>query len=182
MYKGRGFILGLLTATLLLTMPLSQLYGQPKSFGATFSFSGFALSYEHALDRYNSFVEASLKAETAELFLYRTVFPGISGSVTWNIPVKEWISSDGNRLVFFAGPGLVSGYGQDYKMPAGMFFGLKGRVGIECNFSRNVIISAFLSPILGSHIEFHRDHLIMRNYRNGIIWALSPEVGVKYRF
>lgn len=182
MFKERGFILGLVTATLLLAMPLSRLYGQSKSFGATFSFSGFALSYEHDLKRYNSFVEASLKAETAELFLYRTVFPGISGSVTWNIPLKDWISSDGNRIVFFAGPGLVAGYGQDYKMPPGVFFGLKGRVGLECNFSRRVVISAFLSPILGSHIEYHSEHIIMRTYRNGIIWALSPEVGVKYRF
>lgn len=181
MYKWRGFILGLMTATLLLIMPLSS-YAQPKSLGVTFSFSGFALNYGHALNRCNSFIEASIKAETAEIFLYRASSPGISGSVTWNIPLKEWMSVDGNILTFFAGPGLVAGYGQDYKMPAGVFFGLMGRVGIECNFSRHVVISAFLSPVLGSHVEFHRDHLTMRAYRNGILWALSPEVGVKYRF
>lgn len=181
MYKWRGFIHGLVTATFLMAMS-HNLYAQPKSVGATFSFSGFSLSYEHALNRNSSFVEASLKAETAEIFLYRASIPGISGSVTWNIPLKEWDSADGNRLTFFAGPGLVAGYGQDYKMPAGVFFGLKGRVGVECDFSRNVIISAFLSPVLGSYVEFYRDHLIMRMYRNGILCALSPEVGVKYRF
>ena len=137
MCKRNGFILGLLAATFFLTMSSSVSYARPKSLGATFSFTGFALSYEHELERYNSFIEASLKAETAELFLYRADLPGVSGTVTWNIKVKEWLSAEGNRLTFFAGPGIIAGYGYDYKMPQGVFFGLKGRIGIECSFYRN---------------------------------------------
>lgn len=182
MCKRNGFILGLLAATFFLTMSSSVSYARPKSLGATFSFTGFALSYEHELERYNSFIEASLKAETSELFLYRADLPGVSGTVTWNIQVKEWLSAEGNRLTFFAGPGIIAGYGYDYKMPQGVFFGLKGRIGIECNFYRNVVISAFVSPVIGSHVEMYNDHLMMRYYRQGIAYALVPEIGIKYRF
>ena len=155
---------------------------QPKSLGATFSFTGFAVSYEHELSEKDSFIETSIKAETSEIFLYRANLPGVSGSITWNFPINEWESGEGNEITFFAGPGVVLGCGQDYNMPYGAFFGLKGRVGLECNFARNVVISAFLSPIIGSHIEFYSDHLTMRYYKNGLMYSLVPEVGIKYRF
>ena len=50
-------------------MSHAALSAQPKSIGATFSFTGFAVSYEHELSGRNSFVEASVKAETSEMFL-----------------------------------------------------------------------------------------------------------------
>lgn len=163
-------------------MSHAALSAQPKSIGATFSFTGFAVSYEHELSGRNSFVEASVKAETSEMFLYRSEVPGISGSVTWNFPLKEWKSEEGNKLTFFAGPGLTAGCNNDYMQPYGVFFGLKGRIGVECNFARNFVISAFFSPTIGSHIEFFSDHLTMKYYRNGLIYSLVPEIGIKHRF
>ena len=155
---------------------------QPKSFGATFSFTGFALSYEHRLNDMGSFIETSVKAEMSEIFLYRTGVPGVSGSITWNFHLKEWKSSEGNRLAFIAGPGLAIGYSNDYNLPYGAFFGLKGRIGVECNFARNIVISACFSPVIGSHIVFYNDHLTMRHYKNGLIYCLIPDIGIKYRF
>lgn len=183
MSKDRGSILRLLFVVMsAFLVPHTATSAQPKSFGATFSFTGFALSYEHQLSDMGSFIETSLKAEMSEVFLYRTGTPGISGSVTWNFPLKEWKSNEGNMMTLIAGPGLAVGYSNDYKLPHGAFFGLKGKIGIECNFARNVVISACFSPVIGSHILFYRDHLTMRHYRNGLIYSLVPDIGIKYRF
>ena len=183
MSKDSGSILRpLLVVVSALFMSHAISSAQPKSLGATFSFTGFAVSYEHELSDRNSFIEASIKAETSEIFLYRTNIPGISGSISWNFPISQWESEEGNKLTFFAGPGIVGGCGHDYKMPYGVFFGLKGRVGVECNFAGNVVISAFLSPLIGSHIVFYNDHLTMRYYKNGLMCSLVPEIGLKYRF
>ena len=183
MSKDSGSILKLLlvvVSALFMSQAISS--AQQKSLGATFSFTGFAVSYEHELSKTGSFIEVSVKAETSEIFLYRTVVPGISGSITWNFPLKEWESAEGNKLTCFAGPGLTIGCGNDYNLPYGAFFGLKGRIGVECNFTRNVVISACLSPIIGSHIVFYKDHLTMRPYKNGLIYSLLPEIGIKYIF
>ena len=183
MYKDRGSILRLIFVVMTTClMSHISISAQPKSLGATFSFTGIALSYEHGLNKTGSFIEASIKAETSEIFLYRTVSPGISGSITWNFPIKEWTSDEGNKLTFFAGPGLTIGCANDYNLPYGAFFGLKGRVGVECNFARNVVISACFSPVIGSHIVFYSDHLTMRHYKNGLMYSLIPEIGIKYRF
>ena len=165
-----------------LIVSYTALNAQPKSVGATFSFTGIAFSYEHELNGKGSFIEASVKAETSEVFLYRTNLPGVSGSITWNFPIKEWQSDEGNKLTFFAGPGLTAGCGKDYNLPHGVFFGMKGRIGVECNFARNVVISASFSPVIGSHIVFYSDHLTMRSYKNGLIYSVIPDFGIKYRF
>ena len=172
----------LLTVLTALLMSHAVSSAQPKSFGATFSFTGFALSYEHGLSDSGSFIEASVKAETSDIFIYRTSVPGVSASLTWNFPLKEWVSGEGNRLTFFAGPGLTAGCSNDYNNPYGVFFGLKGRIGVECNFARNVVISACFTPVIGSHIVFHSDYLSMKHYKNGLLYSLIPEIGIKYRF
>lgn len=183
MFKDSGSILRLLfvvVSAFLVSHTVTS--AQPKSFGATFSFTGFALSYEHELSNIESFIEASFKAETSEIFLYKTGVPGVSCSIIWNIPLKTWKSGEGNKLTFFAGSGITVGCGNDYDLPYGVFFGLKGRVGVECNFARNVVISASVSPVIGSHIVFYNDHLTMRYYKNGLLYSLIPEIGIKYRF
>ena len=157
-------------------------YSQPKSAGATFSYTGLGLCYEHDFSEHDSFMEIQLKTELPEYLEGRKGYPGISASVVWNIIIKEWKSSEGNTLRFFAGPGAIAGYGADFKKPDGVFYGLKGRVGGECLFSRNVQISVSLSPIVGSHIHRHGEHFSMKHYRNGVIYGLVPEIGIKYSF
>ena len=176
----KGFIRKACAVISVALLTASVSYAQPKAAGATFSFKGISLSYEHCMN--DSFLEASLKAETAETFLYRSECPGISGSLTWNFRIREWISSEGNTITVFAGPGLIAGYGPDFKRQSGLFYGLKGRAGIECDFERNVVISLAVSPIIGSHIVFHTDHISMNPYLNGLIYSVLPEIGIKYRF
>ncbi len=157
-------------------------YAHPKSVGATFSFTGPGLVYEHAFENYDSFIEISLKAESSEYVLDRKRYPGLSAGMTWNMIIRRWTSCEGNTLCLFAGPGIIGGYGNDYRSDKGVFFGLKGRVGIECAYMRNVLLSVAVSPVIGSHITSHQGDLSMKYYINGVVWALTPEIGIKYRF
>ena len=171
-----------MTVIFIVLMSLSTMHAQPKSLGAVFAFTGVSVSYEHDLDRYDSFFEVSLKSEMSEYFRIKEKNPGISASASWNFLLKNWTSAEGNTVSLFAGPGVLAGYGPDFKQSDGFFFGLKGRIGFECSYARNVIISAFVSPTWGSHIAFDKDYHKMRSYMNGFIYSIVPEIGIKYRF
>ena len=172
----------ILLVAIVTMMSLFQSYSQPKSLGATFSFSSIGIAYEHMLASPESFIEASLKAETAEMFAGRRLYPGISASVVWNNSFKQWDSSEGNTIRLYAGLGLAAGYAADHKDTSGLFGGLKGKIGAECLFARNAIISLTLSPILGLHLVEHPDHYTMKFYKTGLIYTIAPEIGIKYRF
>lgn len=160
---------------------VSYAYAQPKSLGTSYSFSGMALSYEHYLTN-DSFAEISLKGETGEMFMGRTEIPGVSASFTWNMKIYDWTSRNGNTVSIFAGPGLTTGWGEDLRKQSGGFIGLKGRVGGECSFNRKVIISVSVSPVIGTHAALLEDSIRMTYYRNGLLGAVIPEIGIKYRF
>lgn len=160
---------------------VSYAYAQPKSLGTSYSFSGMALSYEHYLTN-DSFAEISLKGETGEMFMGRTEIPGVSASFTWNMKIYDWTSRNGNTVSIFAGPGLTAGWGEDLRKQSGGFIGLKGRVGGECSFNRKVIISVSVSPVIGTHAALLEDSIRMTYYRNGLLGAVIPEIGIKYRF
>lgn len=154
---------------------------QPKSVGTTWSFGGIGVSYEHIVSE-DSFAEFVMKAEMSEAFLDRDVLPGWSASFSWNIIFKSWSSVCGNKMDFFAGPGISTGYTKEYKDDMGLFFGLKGRVGVECAFTRNAIISLCLAPIIGIHCV-HRDGSVkLQCYKYGLIDAVRPEIGIRYCF
>ena len=159
----------------------SHAYAQPKSMGTSYSFSGISLSYEHYLTA-DSFAEISLKGEMGEMFMGRTEIPGVSASFIWNMKIYDWTSRNGNTVSIFAGPGLTAGWGEDLRKQSGGFIGLKGRVGGECSFNRKVIISVSVSPVIGSHAVLLEDSIRMTYYRNGLLGAVIPEIGIKYRF
>lgn len=172
--------ISLMIAIMLTSMiPVSA---QPKSLGANFSFTGFTLSYEHDVKKGDSFLDLSLKVETTEVFSSEQKYPGVSASLTWNIYIKEWTSRDGNPIRLFAGPGVSIGYGPDFKTENGIFFGLKGRVGVECSFARDITLSVSMMPMIGSHAIIYDDHVTIKYYRNGIQYSLVPEIGIKYNF
>ena len=169
--------------TVIATCLISQsVSAQPKSVGAAFSFTGLSLTYEHDFHLYGAFLEIAMKAEMSEHILERSGHPGISAGVVWNILIRQWTSSEGNALRFFAGPGVAAGYTTEYKSVDGIFFGLKGRMGCECEFKRNMLISMSISPIIGSHVTMPQGDLSMKYYKNGLIYSLVPEIGIKYRF
>lgn len=163
------------------TLFISVVHAQPKSIGTSYSFGGAGIVYEHTLS-HDSFAGLSLKAETAEMFMGRTGHPGISASFTWNLILKEWTSSDGNRLNLFAGPGLALGWAKDIRKGDGAVIGLTGRLGMECSFKRKVLISISISPIIGTHAEFLDDSIRMTHYLNGLASSSLPEIGIRYVF
>ena len=155
--------------------------GQAKNVGATFSLNGLAASYEHFIES-ESFIELSLKAECGDMFFGLSSYPGVSASITWNMIFARKESCNGHEIRMFAGPGMLVGWGNDFLRPPGFILGLKGRVGAECEFDRNVTVSASLCPVIGTHMKFFEDHVDMRCYRSGLISAVLPVIGIKYTF
>lgn len=154
---------------------------QPRALGGTFSYSGIGITYEHEIDN-DSFIDAQLRAETASAFTYGNIAPGISASFTWNMMFAGTESRNGNQIRFYAGPGLALGIADDLKSVSGMFFGLKGRVGCECEFPRKVVLSLSLAPVLGAHLKNESGSIIMLPYKMGLLYGIMPEVGIKYAF
>lgn len=171
----------LIAAVLAAGLP-AELNAQPKAFGMSFSFNNIGITYEHFGSEGN-FTEFALNAKFSEMFLGRQKSHGGDASFTWNMKIGEFISSEGNPVTFFAGPGAVAGWGADFKKIPGIYVGIKGRIGAECSFSRRrVTISAYAAPVLGAHITESDDSIKMDYYRNGLIYSLIPEIGIKYRF
>ena len=172
----------MLVALLVMAALPAGLRAQPKALGMSFSFNNIGVSYEHYGSE-GSFTEFALNAKFSEMFLGRQDTHGGDASFTWNINLGEFVSSEGNPVTFFAGPGAVIGWGADFKKIPGIYIGIKGRVGAECSFSkRRVTISAYAAPVLGAHIRNEDGSMKMGYYRNGLIYALIPEIGIKYRF
>ena len=160
---------------------ISQAVAQPKAIGTTYSLSGLSVMYEHNIGN-GCFIDADLRAEMGEVFRNITEIPGISTSLSCNFIFKEWESNNGNMLCAFAGPGITAGIASDLYKDRRYFFGLKGRAGIECRFDRGVAISASLNPVIGSHLVIRNEYLEMTYYRNGLLNAVLPEIGIKYTF
>ena len=161
---------------------LGEIHAQNRALGATFSYAGCGISYQQQVNE-DSFYEIQLRSETAHMFSSLTDKPGITGSVSWNIIFAECVSPNGNCIRFFAGPGVTAGITDDLLYyQKGLLFGLKGRIGAECFFSRRIALSASLSPVLGAHITMKDDMPCMRLYISGLIYSIMPEIGIRYTF
>ena len=121
---------------LMMTLSLSETHAQDRSLGASFSYAGSGLSYERNIDE-DTFVEVQLRAETAYMFSSLTDKPGITASFTWNMIFSELTSSNGNRICFFAGPGITAGSVYDLPAQKGLVF---GKLGIPVSYLGNGII------------------------------------------
>lgn len=174
-------LLGILTAAFALFLAQSTLNAQSKALGVDFSINGAGISYEHYIES-DSFLSIDLKLDADDLMWLRASHPGATASLSWNMVFAEKTSSLGNRISFFAGPGIMLGYVTDLTDIAGGAFGLKGRVGCECSFKRKVTLSASLSPILGCHITSQNEEVKMKLYKSGLLHTLIPEIGIKYAF
>ena len=160
---------------------MGESYGCPKGVGTGLSLSGVTVYYEHYTDA-DSFIDIGLKAECSELYFGQAKYPGGSASFTWNTIFSRKQSINGNEIRFFAGPGLIVGWSSDIFRADGVIFGLKGRVGAECEFDRNVTISVSFNPIIGTHMQLYEDYVDLRYYRHGLISSVIPEIGVRYTF
>lgn len=154
---------------------------QKKAVGLTFAFNGFGLSYEHNVESGN-FITIDLEMDTDDYMWNRAANTGIRADIIWNMVFAEKTSSLGNKVAFFAGPGVMAGYVTDLGPVPGAAFGLMGRVGMECRFKRPIILSACLSPIIGSHITYKDGDVKMKLYKSGLMQLVIPEIGIKYAF
>lgn len=170
-----------LLITALSLMMIGECLAQPKSIGAVFSVSGVRLSYEQYIDS-DSFMDLSLKAECGDMFFGKGTLPGLTASFSWNLYFSRFESRNGNEIRLYAGPGLNLGWTNDLMRPMGMTFGLKGSLGVECEFDRNVTVSASLSPVIGTHLLFTEEYIDMRYYRMGLMGLIMPEAGIRYTF
>ena len=156
-------------------------HAQSKSLGASYSISGLGINYEYNIYQ-ECFINADIRAETLAVFMNRNNNPGISASLSCNFIIKEWKSRNDNSVSLFAGPGITIGMSDDFRKDLGYFFGLKGRIGAECRFDRHIAISVSLNPVIGSHLIVMEEHVEMKYYKNGLINAVLPEIGIKYIF
>ena len=53
---------------------------------------------------------------------------------------------------------------------------------VDISYDNCLAISAAISPIIGSHIVFGEAMTSMKYYRNGLLYGLIPEIGIKYMF
>lgn len=161
---------------------LDKINAQNNSLGATFSYAGTGLEYSRKVDK-DHFVQYQLRAETTGAFWSSRDKTGISASAFWNTVIKEVHSRNDNRIRLYAGPGISIGYASDIRsIPHGVFLGLKGRVGTECEFARGITLSGSLSPMIGGHFTANEGMINMRLYRTGLYYGVMPEIGIRYNF
>lgn len=171
----------ILTIMIMTVLCLGNLSAQPKTVGISFCFSGIGVEYGHQVDM-NSFAEFQLKAETTHVFTSFAPYPGFSGSVFWNVIFARHLSRNGNEIRLYAGPGLSAGFSRDILTLEGPFFGLRGRIGGECTFSRGVALRVSLSPMIGMHLRSENKMMGMRLYKTGLLYSIMPEIGISYPF
>lgn len=152
---------------------------QPKSAGVSFCYSGTGVTYEYFTSP-DTFVQLQLRSDSAEAFGRADDEPCFATSATWNIICGELTSRNGNKVRLLAGPGLTAGITDDYMSGRGPFAGLAGRFGGECAFDRGITLSVTVTPMLGVHLSRVDDYISMRMFRKGIIYAIMPEIGIKY--
>lgn len=179
MYK--KYTISILCVFILTTLFLDESYAQERSIGATFSYGGSGLEYVSYIDS-KHFAQYQMRVETMSLFWSGQGKMGISASGFWNTVFANIESRNGNDVRFFAGPGIAIGYSEDITQPAGLIFGLKGRVGAECRFPRGITIALSISPMLGGHFTSEDGMIKMRLYRTGLCYGLMPEAGIRYCF
>lgn len=154
---------------------------QPKALGATFSYSGVGLAYEYFTSD-ATFVQLQLRTDSVKGIPRTDNEPCFAASAIWNVISGEKTSRNDNVVQFLAGPGLIAGISHDYTSGRGPFAGLAGRFGGECSFNRGITLSVTVTPMLGVHLSRVNDYINMRLYRKGLMYAIMPEIGIKYTF
>lgn len=163
------------------TFSLGESFAQRRYAGATFSYGSAGIVYEHDIDS-DTFWSLQLEVDAVTPYNVAASFPGITASFVWNMLFAEFESSEGNPIRFFAGPGFFAGTDDDIFRKPGLVFGLKGRVGGMCSFSRNLSLSISVAPVLGVHVTRVDGMVSMLPYKSGLLAGIIPEAGIKYAF
>lgn len=154
---------------------------QDRTLGTSWSLSEVGVTYEHYTSE-DGFARISLQAEMFEIYFGNGRYPGVSADFTWNMRFAQIKSGNHVPISFLAGPGFAVGQAKDLGRSEGFFFGLVGRVGLQCAYERGVNMSISLAPILGLHVSKSKENYMMRVYNNGLLQAVMPEISLSYRF
>jgi hypothetical protein len=154
---------------------------QMKTLGTSWSLSGIGVFYEKHSSA-QTFIHISVQAEMGEMFRGTTPYSGLSAAFTWNHIFAQVESRNGTPVQFYAGPGIAAGASKDFDGPRGLFFGLKGRLGVQCLYKRKVNISVAVAPVIGIQLAKIDENFVTRAYRNGLLHTIVPEIGISYRF
>lgn len=165
-----------------------SIHARRNTFGTSWGLSEIGISYGRIVKE-NTFLMACIHLETGEAFAGRAKMPGAAASFTWNTIFARQKSVNGNEIRFFAGPGAAAGYCRDIRLKKsehglpGAYFGLKGRLGMEIIYDRNINISICVAPVLGLHMARDKSgNMLARYYRYGLMQTIMPEIGISYRF
>ncbi len=164
-------------------MSAAVMQSRPKSLGVVQSFRGFMVSYEHFRSE-DCFISAETGVLMTEMFLGQMKTPGFTAGLGWNFVFFRKDIDEYAFLRLYAGPGLAAGYSTDFRNRGqyGPFFGICGRLGVECEFARGLTLSAGITPSLGAHVVILNESVKMTLYKNGLVYGLVPEIGIKYNF
>ncbi|MGM9735296.1 MAG: hypothetical protein ACI3ZL_02685 [Candidatus Cryptobacteroides sp.] len=179
----RNLVKRLLASALAATILAIIAQAQPKALGAVQSYRGFWVSYEHSIAE-DCFIGVDAGVLMTDIYSGEVSTPGFSAELKWNLIFFRKEIPESGEFRAFAGPGLTVGYSTDFHMTSGYgpFFGICGNIGVECIFSRGLTLSATVLPTIGSRIMIYEESAKMVLYRNGLIYGLVPQIGIKYNF
>ncbi len=106
--------------------------------------------------------------------------PGAAATFSYNFILRSWRHSGGSSFLY-AGPGVALGYVHDKGQPYGLMGGISGILGYEYEFAVPVSVGIGIRPTFGVHMGSSGGGMLMDIYRNGLVWALSPQVSLRYR-
>lgn len=109
--------------------------------------------------------------------------PGYKVEYFLNYDFKSWQCSDGLKINFYSGPGAMAGFLRDIDNDWGFCAGLCGDTGFSFNFKSSFKISIGFSGSLAYHVSRKSVRTYSVNlYKNGILTAICPVVGIRYVF
>lgn len=171
----------IICSLILSMLPLAAFCG-PRSAGCVFGFDKASICWQQDLNNPRYFWEIGLDIHYAQNVFFNTGIPGFGANFSYNVVFASKDYASG-RLNWYGGPGFCAGYMHDYKKPSGIMAGLAGNFGFEYSFYDSpVTLSLSVTPTLAGHLRFGDKGPVFTTWEYGFWFALSPKVGIRYRF
>jgi len=158
---------------------------QPRSVGVELSPFDIGATYRHAIP--NSDLDAfhSVKGGV-DIFgnlVHSSPFAGFFVSYSYDIEVLKVARPEG-VFCMYLGPGINIGMAEDLETPMGFHFGPMMDFGAEYNFKRMPIsLEIGFQPTVAMNVtQNDNGHYNMGLYKHGLYSALTPHLGITYRF
>lgn len=171
----------IICSLILSMLPLAAFCG-PRSAGCVFGFDKTSVCWQQDLNNPRYFWEFGLDIHYANNVFFNTGKPGFGANFSYNV-VFASIDYASGKMNWYGGPGFCAGYMRDYKKPSGIIAGLSGNIGFEYGFCDSpVTLSLSVTPTLAAHLSLGEKGPVLTIWEYGFLFALSPKVGIRYRF